>query len=62
MVKKIGDKSCQSNFDKQPSDFGSFLVILLLQYCIAFKNLDLISSTHCSNNTPKVPKKKGTTI
>ena len=24
---KIGDKSCQSNFDKQLSDFGSFLVI-----------------------------------
>ena len=25
--KKIGDKSCQSNFDKRSSDFGSFLVI-----------------------------------
>ena len=24
--KKIGDKSCQSNFDKRTSDFGSFLV------------------------------------
>ena len=24
---KIGDKSCQSNFDKPLSDFGSFLVI-----------------------------------
>ena len=27
MAKKIGDKSCQSNFDKQSSDFGSFLVV-----------------------------------
>ena len=27
MAKKIGDKSCQSNFDKRSSDFGSFLVI-----------------------------------
>ena len=26
-AKKIGDKSCQSNFDKWLSDFGSFLVI-----------------------------------
>ena len=26
---KNGDKSCQSNFDKRLSDFGSFLVILL---------------------------------
>ena len=25
--KKIGDKSCQSNFDTQTSDFGYFLVI-----------------------------------
>ena len=25
--KKIGDESCQSNFDKLSSDFGSFLVI-----------------------------------
>ena len=25
--KKNGDKSCQSNFDKRSSDFGSFLVI-----------------------------------
>jgi hypothetical protein len=25
--KKIGDKSCQSNFDKRLSDFGSFLDI-----------------------------------
>ena len=24
--RKIGDKSCQSNFDKRSSDFGSFLV------------------------------------
>ena len=24
---KIGEKSCQSNFDKQLSDFGPFLVI-----------------------------------
>ena len=40
---KNGDKSCQSNFDKRPSDFGSFLDILLLQYCIAFKNLDQIT-------------------
>ena len=24
---KMGDKSCQSNFDKGLSDFGSFLVI-----------------------------------
>ena len=26
MAKKIGDKSCKSNFDKRSSDFGSFLV------------------------------------
>ena len=26
-LKKIGDKSCQSNSDKWASDFGSFLVI-----------------------------------
>ena len=26
-LKKIGDKSCQSNFDTRASDFGSFLVI-----------------------------------
>ena len=26
-AKKNGDKSCQSNFDKRSSDFGSFLVI-----------------------------------
>jgi hypothetical protein len=26
-AKKIGNKSCQSNFDKQSSDFGSFLLI-----------------------------------
>ena len=25
--KKVGDKSCQSNFDKRSSDFGSFLLI-----------------------------------
>ena len=25
MAKKIGDKSCQSNFDTRASDFGSFL-------------------------------------
>ena len=25
--KKIEEKSCQSNFDKRLSDFGSFLVI-----------------------------------
>ena len=30
--KKLGDKSCQSNFDKRLSDFGSFLVIQLLLY------------------------------
>ena len=24
---KVGEKSCQSNFDTQASDFGSFLVI-----------------------------------
>ena len=29
--KKIGDKLCQSNFDKRLSDFGSFLDIKLLQ-------------------------------
>ena len=28
MAKKIGDKSCQSNFDKRLSDFGS------VYYCI----------------------------
>ena len=26
MTKKIGDKSCQSNSDKQASDFGSFCI------------------------------------
>ena len=26
---KVGNKSCQSNFDTRASDFGSFLVILL---------------------------------
>ena len=26
VAKKIGDKSCQSNFDTQASDIGSFLV------------------------------------
>ena len=30
MTKQIKDKSCQSNFDKRLSDFGSFLVILLI--------------------------------
>ena len=30
MAKKIGDKSCQSNFDKRSSDFGSFLVTYLI--------------------------------
>ena len=30
MAKKIEDKSCQSNSDKRPSDFGSFLVICVL--------------------------------
>ena len=29
MVKKIGDKLYQSNFDKRLSDFGSFLVYLI---------------------------------
>ena len=29
MAKKIGDRSCQSNFDKGLSDFGSFLVYLI---------------------------------
>ena len=32
MAKTIADKSCQSNSDKRASDFGSFLVILLLLY------------------------------
>ena len=27
IAKKIENKSCQSNFDKRLSDFGSFLVI-----------------------------------
>ena len=27
VAEKIGDKSCQSNFDTRASDFGSFLVI-----------------------------------
>ena len=30
MVKKIGDKSCQSNFDKQLLDFVSFLVMYVI--------------------------------
>ena len=30
MAPKIGDKSCQSNSDKRGSDFGAFLVIILL--------------------------------
>ena len=29
MAKKIGDKSCQSNFDTRASDFGSSLVYLI---------------------------------
>ena len=29
MAKKNGDKSCQSNFDKQLSDFVSFLSYLI---------------------------------
>ena len=40
MVKKIGDKSCQSNSDKGASDFGSFLVIYLLRpFSQQLKNL-----------------------
>ena len=31
MAKKIGGKSCQSNFDKGSSDFGSFLAIHIKQ-------------------------------
>ena len=30
MAKEIGDKSCQSNFDKQSSGFGSFLISYLI--------------------------------
>ena len=30
VTKKIGDKSCQSNFDTRASDFGSFLVKYLI--------------------------------
>ena len=30
MTKKIGDKSCQSNFDTRASDFGSFLFSYLI--------------------------------
>ena len=30
MVKKIGEKSFHSNFDKLSSDFGSFLVIYVI--------------------------------
>ena len=29
MAKKIGDKSCKSNFDKGSSDFGSFSLYLI---------------------------------
>ena len=34
MAKKIGDKLCQSNFDKRLSDFGFFLSYLITTvYC-----------------------------
>ena len=33
---KIGDKSCQSNFDKQSSDFGS-------NYLITTVNISLVT-------------------
>ena len=36
MTKKIGDKSCQSNFDKRLSDFCSFLVRYLINTVIKF--------------------------
>ena len=42
MVKKIGDKSCQSNFDKRSSDFGSFLVTYN-SYCM-YKVIHLITA------------------
>ena len=34
MAKKIGDKSCQSNFEKQLSDFGSFLVSAVFLFLV----------------------------
>ena len=41
MAKKIGEKSCQSNFDKRSSDFGSFLFI----------PIDFISPLLVANNS-----------
>ena len=40
MAKTIGDKSCQSNFDKRLSDVGSFLVTNVS------KNLSYLSTHH----------------
>ena len=32
MVKKVGDKTCQSDFDKRLSVFGSYLHTDILEY------------------------------
>ena len=42
--KKIGDKSCQLNFDKRLSDFASFLLSYLIT---TVKNTVLLSKRFC---------------
>ena len=47
MAIKIGDKSCQSNFDTRASDFGSFLLSYLIttvsKYALEFEETTLSS-------------------
>ena len=40
MAPKIGDMSCQSNFDKRSSDFGFFLIYLIFTVLTAWKHED----------------------
>ena len=59
VVKKIGDKSYQSNFDKRLSDFGSFLVTYLIttllfmntQMQCVMSNFLFLKNYHCKENT-----------
>ena len=45
MAKKIGYKSCQSNFDKGLTDFGSFLLSnYVLLYLIKHTGLDFLKN------------------
>ena len=39
MAKNVGDKSCQSNFDKRLSYFGTLFSYLITYYCIC-RNYD----------------------